>query len=172
MNLRTTEYTNRFFHTDHTVVSCDDRMKGTTLTMPFYADPGAQAASLRKTAADLTRMADQLIADSRPVEPTVPGGTDAQAILFAIRYPSKTYHYAAVGYRYGNAWQWSLTGSGNRRYRWAELLEFIGSANWHSIQRVDTATFLHPRPYSEAADAESRPPTRFTVPFDNNPARF
>lgn len=121
----------------------------------------AQAASLRKTAADLNRMADQLVADSRPVEPVAPGEASAQAILFSLRYPSGTYHYAAVGYRYGNAWQWSLTGSGNRRYRWADLLEFIGSTNWHSIQRVDKATFLHP-------DSTL---TQFG-PFDNNPASF
>lgn len=71
----------------------------------------------------------------RPAEPR-PTPDLPEFILFARYTGGRVYHYAAVGWNVGGQVRWAVTGTEARRFNWPGLLEFIGEANWSTLQHV------------------------------------
>ncbi|AEJ94615.1 hypothetical protein FDI63_gp091 [Mycobacterium phage ChrisnMich] len=124
----------------------------------------ASAAALRAKAAELLAQAgevDRAVAEAelarrearKPKQPDVEHGS-AVVVGFTKYQSGRTYAYAAVGWRYGNAVRWTVTGQTTDRFNWPGLLQFIGEANWPSMDRLTGVERLGPDPEDEEPVAE------------------
>ncbi|AER49401.1 hypothetical protein STINGER_87 [Mycobacterium phage Stinger] len=122
------------------------------------------AAALRSQAAQLLEQASQVdraVAEAelarrearRPKQPTVEHGS-AVVVGFTKYQAGREYAYAAVGWRVGNAVRWTVTGQTTDRLNWPGLLQFIGEANWPSLDRLAGVERLGPEPEDEEPVAE------------------
>lgn len=91
----------------------------------------------------------------RPKMPSVGEPGDTGIIRFTRYTSGKNYSFAAIGWRDGSAVRWVVTGQETRRFTWAALLNFIGEANWPSIELMVPGVRIGPEPGEEPAVAET-----------------
>lgn len=94
--------------------------------------------------------AQKLVEQRRPAEPPPMSGSAPNVIRFSKRGGTDgaagnfTYHYAAIRASRGR-WTITQTPSAPRQQHamdWGQLLTFIGTDNWHTIERFDAAEKL------------------------------
>jgi len=100
-----------------------------------------RADELARAAAEAARLEREA---SRPKMPPVSAEATAPPVVRFSRYMAgRAYHYAAVGWRDGRHVRWVVTGSEARRFNWPGLLEFIGEANWPTMElAIDYASMM------------------------------
>jgi len=99
-----------------------------------------QAAEAERAAqhfrAQAALMAHAMEEARRPVEPDASEG--AVYVAFSKYQSGREYAYAAVGWAVGRQQRWAITrlhgSDGPTRYNWAALLQFMGEANWGTLQ--------------------------------------
>ena len=114
--------------------------EGTISAAPLTAAQlRAEAARARALADEMTRQAAEMaVAEEEARKPQCPKVEENVPVFVTFtRYLNgREYAYSAVGWRIGRSVRWAVTGSEERRFNWPALLQFVGEANWSTLQRV------------------------------------